>query len=197
VLNLRSRCRIRVPRLTTGAILLFERMSLRASKPSKWAEPSRPHRGMLRYCAIGKCIVSRTLPPYTDEVFIETSTMAGDPVQLLRHVRLSIVRLVPYSNGLRGQQLTWVPELRPDVNPRSWLRSRASSKPSEDKDLRSGRAPQATAARLRSTAITTKAVPCWKGSFVKRGLDEPRQGGSTRDSSPAPDGRRTASPFAR
>jgi hypothetical protein len=97
MLNLRSRCRIALPSLPSAAILLLRFYAVAASEPYHASLCSRDA------AEIASVIVAQSesflfrelVPEGCSEIFIETKTLQGELLSLLRHVRLNVGRLIP------------------------------------------------------------------------------------------------------
>jgi hypothetical protein len=97
MLNLGPRCRIAIPCLASSAMLLLRFYALAADQPYRVSLRSREG------AEIASVLVARSesfllrelLPKGCAELFIETTTLDGEPLSRPRHVRILVGRLIP------------------------------------------------------------------------------------------------------
>jgi SAM-dependent methyltransferase len=97
MLNLGSRCRITLPRLSSAAILLLRFFAVAVSRPYRVTLhcPKAADVTSVVVAQSESLLLRELMPKDCGEIYIETKTLEGEPISIPRHIRLTVGRLIP------------------------------------------------------------------------------------------------------
>jgi hypothetical protein len=97
MLNLGPRCRIVLPAVSSAAILMLRFYAVASDRPYRASLRSREGAPLASVviAAPESFLIRELVPERCEDVYIETTTLDGHPIDLPRHLRLGVGRLIP------------------------------------------------------------------------------------------------------